>query len=29
MIDENMLNYNKDDVNYANTKLCVFEMGIM
>ena len=29
MVDENMLKYNEDDVNYANSKRCVFEVGIM
>ena len=29
MVDENMLKYNEDDVNYANSKLRVFKVGIM
>ena len=29
MVDENMLKYNEDDVNYANSKPVVFEVGIM
>ena len=29
MVDENMLKYNADDVNYANSKRPVFEVGIM
>ena len=29
MVDENILKYNEDDINYANSKLGVFEVGIM
>ena len=29
VVDENMLKYNEDDVNYANLERCVFEVGIM
>ena len=29
MVDENMLKYNEDDVNYANSKPGVIELGIM
>ena len=29
VVDENMLKYNEDDVNYANSKQDVFEVGIM
>ena len=29
MVDENMLKYNEDDVNYANSKRRVFKVGIM
>ena len=29
MVDENTLKYNEDDVNYANSKRRVFEVGIM
>ena len=29
MFDENMLKYNEDDVNYANSKPSVFEVVIM
>ena len=29
MVDENMLKYNEDDLNYANSKRRVFEVGIM
>ena len=29
MVDENMLKYNEDDVNYANLERCVFEVRIM
>ena len=29
MVDENMLKYNEDDVNYTHSKQRVFEVGIM
>ena len=29
MVGENMLKYNEDDVNYANSKGRVFKVGIM
>ena len=29
VVDENMLKYNKDDANYANSKPGVCEVGIM
>ena len=29
MVDENMLYYNEDDVNYTNSKQRVFKVGIM
>ena len=29
MVDENMKKYNEDDVNYANSKQHISEMGIM
>ena len=29
MVDENMLKYNEDDVNHANSKWRLFEVGIM
>ena len=29
MVDENMVKYNEDDVNYANSKPRVFKVGIM
>ena len=29
VVDENMLKYNEDHVNYANSKPSVFEVGIM